>query len=220
MSRKIDKDIEQYYADRAYEYNKTYLRPERQKDIKKLHKLLKNLLSGHIVLEVACGTGYWTKTITSVSKFITAVDINNKVLQIAKSREIPSDKVIFVQDDVYSLNRIQNNFSAGFAGFWWSHVLKSKLKGFLDLFQSKLQSDALVVFVDNRRVKRSSTPIIRIDNDGNTYQIRKLEDGREYEVLKNFPTKQEILETLGSKIKNFKMELLKYFWLVSYNIQE
>jgi len=38
--------------------------------------------------------------------------------------------------------------------------------------------------------------------------------------LKNFPTKQEILETLGSKIKNFKMKLLKYFWLVSYNIQE
>ena len=45
MSRKIDKDIEQYYADRAYEYDKTYLRPERQKDIKKLHKLLKNLLN-------------------------------------------------------------------------------------------------------------------------------------------------------------------------------
>ena len=219
MSRKIDKDIEQYYADRAYEYDKTYLRPERQKDIKKLHKLLKNLLSGHIVLEVACGTGYWTKTIASVSKFITAVDINNKVLQIAKNREIPSDKVIFVQDDVYSLNKIQNNFSAGFASFWWSHVLKSKLKGFLALFQSKLQSDALVVFIDNRRVKGSSTPISRIDNDGNTYQIRKLEDGREYEILKNFPTKKEIRETIGNKVKNLKIKFLTYFWIVSYNIE-
>jgi SAM-dependent methyltransferase len=220
MSRKIDKDIEQYYANRAYEYDKTYLRPERQKDIKKLHKLLKNLLSGHIVLEVACGTGYWTKTIASVSKFITAVDINDIVLQIAKNRGIPSDKVIFVQDDVYSLNKIQNNFSAGFAGFWWSHVLKSKIKGFLALFQSKLQSDALVVFLDNRRVERSSTPISRIDRDGNTYQTRKLEDGREYEILKNFPTKEEILKTLGNKVKNLKIKFLRYFWLVSYNIQE
>jgi len=219
MSRKIDKDIEQYYSERAYEYDKTYLRPERQKDIKKLHKLLKKLLSGHIVLEVACGTGYWTKTIVPVSKFITAVDINNKVLQIAKNRKIPSDKVIFVQDDVYSLNKIQNNFSAGFAGFWWSHVLKSKLKGFLALFQSKLQSDALVVFIDNLRVKGSSTPIIRIDNDGNTYQIRKLEDGREYEILKNFPTKKEIRETIGNKVKNLKIKFLTYFWIVSYNIK-
>ena len=218
MSRKIEKDVETYYADRAYEYNKTYLRPERQKDIKRLHQLLKNLLSGHRVLEIACGTGYWTKTITSVSKLVTAVDINEEVLQIAKNRGIPSDKVIFIQDDVFSLNKIQNNFSAGFAGFWWSHILKSKLKRFLALFHSKLQPGALLIFFDNRRVEGSSTPISRIGIDGNTYQIRKLEDGREYEILKNFPTKKEILETLGNKVKNLKVKFLKYFWIVSYNI--
>ena len=218
MSRKNDKYIKQYYADRAYEYDKTYLRPERQKDIKKLHKLLKHVLKGHIVLEVACGTGYWTKTIASVSNFITAVDINDEVLQIAKSRGISSDKVIFVQDDVYSLNKIHDNFSAGFAGFWWSHVSKSKLKQFLALFHSKIQPNALVVFIDNRRVKGSSTPISRVDNHGNSYQIRKLEDGQEYEILKNFPTKQEILETLGNKVKILKIKFLKYFWIASYNI--
>ena len=218
MSRKIEKDVEIYYAARAYEYNKTYLRPERQKDIKKLHKLLKNLLSGHKVLEIACGTGYWTKTIASVSEFITAVDINEEVLQIAKNRGIPSDKVNFIQDDVFSLNKIQNNFSAGFAGFWWSHILKSKLKRFLALFHSKLQPDALLIFLDNRRVEGSSTPISRIDIDGNTYQVRKLEDGREYEILKNFPTKKEILEILGNKVKNLKIKFLEYFWIVSYNI--
>jgi demethylmenaquinone methyltransferase/2-methoxy-6-polyprenyl-1,4-benzoquinol methylase len=218
MSRKIEKDVEKYYADRAYEYNKTYLRPERQKDIKKLHKLLKNLLGGHRVLEIACGTGYWTKTIASISEFITAVDINEEVLQIAKTRRIASDKVIFIQDDVFLLNKIQNNFSAGFAGFWWSHILKSELKRFLALFHSKLQSDALLIFMDNRRVEGSSTPISRIDIDGNTYQIRRLEDGREYEILKNFPTKKEILETLGNKIKNLKIKFLEYFWIISYNI--
>jgi len=218
MARRSDKDIKQYYADRAYEYDKTYLRPERQKDIKKLHKLLKTLLRDHIVLEIACGTGYWTNTIASVSKFITAVDINDEVLQIAQNRGIPSKKAIFIQDDVYVLNKIQDKFSAGFAGFWWSHILKSELKPFIALFHSKLQLNALVVFIDNRRVKRSSTPISRIDIHGNTFQIRKLEDGREYEILKNFPTKKEIRETLGKKVKNLKIQFLKYFWLVSYNI--
>jgi len=218
MSRKIEKDVEKYYADRAYEYNKTYLRPERQKDIKKLHKLLKNLLDGHRVLEIACGTGYWTRTIASVSEFITAVDINEEVLQIARNRGISSDKVFFIQDDVYSLKKIKNNFSAGFAGFWWSHIIKSELKRFLALFHSKLQSDALLIFMDNRRVEGISTPISRVDIDGNTYQVRKLEDGREYEILKNFPTKNEILETLGNKIKNLKIIFLEYFWIISYNI--
>ena len=219
MAKRIDKDIKQYYADRAYEYDKTYLRPERQKDIKKIHKLLKTLLKDHIVLEIACGTGYWTKTIASVSKFITAVDINDEVLQIAKNRGISSNKVIFIQDDVYVLNKIQGNFSAGFAGSWWSHILKSKLKQFIALFHSKLQPNALVVFIDNRHVKASSTPISRIDIHGNSYQIRKLEDGREYEILKNFPTKQEIRETIGNKVKNLKIKFLTYFWMVSYNIE-
>jgi len=218
MARRSDKNIKQYYADRAYEYDKTYLRPERQKNIKKLHKLLKTLLRDHIVLEIACGTGYWTKTIASVSKFITAVDINDEVLQIAKNRGVPSNKVIFIQDDVYALNKIQGNFSAGFAGFWWSHILKSKLKQFIRLFHSKLQPNALVLFIDNRRVMRSSTPISRMDIHGNTYQIRKLEDGREYEILKNFPTKKEIRDILGNEIKNLKIKFLKYFWIISYNI--
>ncbi|MFW9829686.1 MAG: methyltransferase domain-containing protein [Candidatus Thorarchaeota archaeon] len=218
MTKRIENDIKQYYADRAYEYDKTYLRPERQKDIKKIQKLLNTLLKDHLVLEIACGTGYWTKSIAFVSKFITAVDINDEVLQIARNRGISSNKVTFIQDDVYVLNKIQGNFSAGFAGSWWSHILKSKLKQFINLFHSKLQSNAIIVFMDNRRVKRSSTPISRIDIHGNTYQIRKLEDGREYEILKNFPTKREIHDTLGNEVKNLKIQFLKYFWIVSYNI--
>ena len=218
MNRRIDNDIKQYYADRAYEYDNTYLRPERQKDIKKLHKMLKSLLRNHIVLEIACGTGYWTKIIASVTKFITAVDINSEVLHIAKSRGIPSNKVAFIQDDVYVLKKIHGNFSAGFAGFWWSHISKSKLKKFITLFHSKLQSNALIIFIDNRRVKRSSTPISKMDIHGNTYQIRKLEDGREYEILKNFPSKREIRDIVGNEVKNLKIQLLKYFWIVSYNI--
>ena len=219
MFRDIEKDIQQYYADRANEYDLTYERPERQTDLKTIRILLKNLLNEHHVLEIACGTGYWTKIISSVAKSITATDINNEVLKIAKNKLIKLKKVTFIQDNSYSLNKIRGNFTAGFAFSWWSHILKSKLKEFLTLFHSKLHSNALVVFLDNRRVKTSSLPISRIDNDGNTYQIRKLEDGREYEILKNFPTKQEILKTLGNKVKNLKIEFLTYFWIVWYNIQ-
>jgi len=218
MPKKIENKIQKYYADRAKEYDKTYSRPERQEDIKKIHILLKKLLKGHRVLEIACGTGFWTKTIASVAEFITAVDINNEVLQIAENRLISSKNVVFIQDDVYLLNKVQGVFSAGYAGSWWSHILKSKLKGFLDVFHSKLQPGALIVFMDNRYREESSTPISRTDSDGNTYQIRKLDDGQEYEILKNFPTKQEIMVSLGTSVKNFEMESLTYFWIIYYNI--
>ena len=218
MFRDIEKDIQQYYADRANEYDLTYERPERQTDLKTIRILLKNLLNEHHVLEIACGTGYWTKIISSVAKSITATDINNEVLKIAKNKLIKLKKVTFIQDDSYSLNKIRGNFTAGFAFSWWSHILVSKLNDFINVFHSRLQPGALVIFIDNCHIAGSSIPICRIDNDGNTYQIRKLQDGREYEILKNFPTRQTFEEILGKKVKNLKIEFLTYFWIITYNV--
>ncbi len=218
MHREIEKNIQQYYADRANEYDLTYQRPERQDDLKTISILLKNLLDGHHVLEVACGTGYWTKIIASVAKSITGTDINNEVLQIEKNKLINSKKVTFIQDDSYSLKKIQGNFTAGFAFSWWSHILISKLKDFLNMFHYRLQPGALVIFVDNSHTEGSCIPISRIDSDSNTYQIRKLQDGREYEILKNFPTRETFDEILGKSVKNLKIEFLTYFWIVTYNI--
>ncbi len=218
MKKNRDKKLIQYYADRAIEYEKTYQRPERQKDIASIHSILKKLFKGHNVLEIACGTGYWTETIASVANLVTATDINQEVLQIARNKKYTSNNVTFIQDDSLSINKIKGKFSAGFSGFWWSHILKSKLKTFLNIFHSKLQSDALVVFIDNLYTKNSSTPISRIDNEGNTYQIRTLEDGRKYEIVKNFPKKNEFAPILGDNIKNLNVKLLTYFWITSYNI--
>ncbi len=86
MKKKPNNALIQYYADRAFEYEKTYQRPERQEDIALLHSILKKLLKGHNVLEIACGTGYWTKTIASIANLVTATDINQEVLKIAKKK--------------------------------------------------------------------------------------------------------------------------------------
>ncbi|MFX1310416.1 MAG: class I SAM-dependent DNA methyltransferase [Promethearchaeota archaeon] len=218
MFRDVEKDIQQYYANRAKEYDLTYQRPERQDDLKKICSLLKKLLHGHHVLEIACGTGYWTKIIASVAKSITATDINNEVLQIARNKLINSKKVAFIHDDSYSLKKIQGKFTAGFAFSWWSHILISKLKDFLNVLHSQLQPGALVIFIDNCHTEGSSIPISHMDRDGNTYQIRKLQDGREYEILKNFPTRETFEEILRKKVKDLEIEFLTYFWIVTYNI--
>jgi SAM-dependent methyltransferase len=218
MYRDIEKEIQQYYADRAKEYDLTYERLERQNDLKTIRILLQNLLMGHDILELACGTGYWTKFISSVAKSITATDINKEVLQIARNKLINLKTVSFIQDDSYSLKKIQGNFTAGFAFSWWSHIKLSRLKDFISIFHSHLQLGALVIFIDNCHTGRSSISISRIDREGNTYQIRKLKDGREYEILKNYPTKQTFEEILGKRVKNFKIEFLTYFWIATYNI--
>ena len=53
--------IKEYYAARAGEYDRIYQKPERQVDLRKIESWLQTTLAGRAVLEIACGTGYWTQ---------------------------------------------------------------------------------------------------------------------------------------------------------------
>jgi len=76
-----------YYAQRAAEYDDVYRKPERQADLARLRELLPPLVAGRRVLEVAAGTGYWTRLLATTAAGITATDINAETLAIAAQRE-------------------------------------------------------------------------------------------------------------------------------------
>lgn len=72
-----------------------------------------------------------------------------------------------------------------------------------------------LVFIDNRYVAGSNHPITRTDEEGNTYQRRRLGDGSEWEVLKGFPTAAQVEARLagpGAAIA-VTVEELDYYWL-------
>ena len=56
-------DLLTYYAARAAEYENVYAKPERQSDLARLRETVPAYFVGRRVLEVACGTGYWTRLI-------------------------------------------------------------------------------------------------------------------------------------------------------------
>jgi demethylmenaquinone methyltransferase/2-methoxy-6-polyprenyl-1,4-benzoquinol methylase len=211
-------DLTEYYAARAREYEKIYLKPERQDDLRWLKTRLCELLADHHVLEVACGTGYWTAVIAEATAKILATDINPQVLTLAKAKQLPPEKVNFLQDDAFSLQHVHGHFTAGFAGFWWSHLRKSELKRFLTVFHAKLAAGALVIFIDNLYVEGSSTAIARQDEEGNTYQLRRLESSATYEVLKNFPEESELKSLLAEFSEHVHVERRKYYWLMWYHL--
>ena len=213
-------NLVRYYAERAHEYEKIYSIPERQQDLSQLKVRLRDLLAGQSVLEVACGTGYWTQVIAQAAKSIVATDINEQVLCIARSKQLPDDRVHFMKDDSFKLESIQRRFTAGFASFWWSHIRKSQLRNFLDVFHSKLLPDALVVFTDNIYVEGKYYPITKMDGEGNTYQERRLENGQTYEILKNFPDESEFKQLLEKKVRNLRCERLTFYWCLSYDLNE
>ena len=86
MSVEADSDLTSYYAARAQEYESIYDKPERQADLATLRALVPDYFVGRDVLEVACGTGYWTQFIARRAATMTATDINAETLAIARTK--------------------------------------------------------------------------------------------------------------------------------------
>lgn len=205
-----------YYSKRANEYERIYQKPERQADLVWLGEILRRELAGHRVLELACGTGYWTDAIAGTAASVHATDASNEVLEIARSKQLDPAKVTFAPGDAYHPLPATPPFTAGFAGFWWSHVPRLQLPAFLENFHAAVAPGSRVVFADNRFVPGSSTPLSRHDDVGNTYQLRTLADGSRHEVLKNFPTPEELREILGPFSKQLDIFTSDHFWCASY----
>jgi ubiquinone/menaquinone biosynthesis C-methylase UbiE len=209
-------DLKNYYAQRAKEYEQIYQKPERQKDISKLKGLLRQVLGERDVLEIACGTGFWTEAIAQTARMILATDVNDAVLEIAEKKPYPKENVKFLLADALTLHGIPDKFNAVFAGFWLSHLPKSQIRDFLENIQGRLSSEGVVVLVDNRFTEGSSTPLHRADENGNTYQLRQLADGSQHEILKNFFTVEDFTILLDGIAENVKFTELEYFWCLSY----
>lgn len=212
-----DDDLQAYYAARAWEYDRVYAKPERQRDLRIIERWLPQVFAGKSILEVACGTGYWTQFLAPVARAVTAVDTSPETLSIAKSR-VTASQAHFAIGDAYSLPFDPNSFDAGFAGFWISHVPRGRMGDFLRGFHRALIPGSKVVLLDNRFVQGSSTPIAERDQHGNTYQLRRLDDGSTHRVLKNFPSETELREVLADLGTGVRFHEWQYYWAMEYGV--
>ncbi len=203
-----------YYQARAYEYERIYDKPERQADLRTLRVWLAQEALGRSLLEVACGTGYWTGVAAKTATAIVATDRNTAPLEIARSKGL-GPHVRFAQADAFDLPDCGMRFDAGMAHFWWSHVSVADQQEFLGHLASRLCKGAKLLAIDNNYVAGSSTPISRRDALGNTYQVRQLQGGVDYEILKNFPTTAQLHSAFGEMCATVDVLQLQHYWAVS-----
>ncbi len=186
-------------------------------DLRRLEGLLPDLLAGRRVLELACGTGYWTQFIARKAESILAVDASPETLELAAGKPFPPERVELRVADVYDLPAELGLFDGAFAGFWWSHVPVRDQARFLKSLDRRLLPGSRVALLDNRYVEGNSTPISHRDEDGNTYQRRLLGDGSEHVVLKNFPTWRELSAAVAPFGADMQLTELEYYWVFSYD---
>lgn len=214
----MDAELVAYYRRRAREYEAIYAKPERQADLAVLRERIPSLFADRRVLEVACGTGYWTECIAPRATGVVAVDLAEEAMAIARAKAYPPERVRFETADAYALPAGLGMFGGAFAGFWWSHVPRGRIAEFLASLHARLEPGSAVALLDNRYVEGASTPIAGFDADGNTFQVRRMADGTPVRVMKNFPSEEELRRDLGPRATAIEYTALEYYWLASYRL--
>lgn len=211
-------EMHAYYAARAPYYDAVYMKPERREDIAFLSAHLPDRFRGREVLEVACGTGYWTQHIATSAKRLVATDGTAEPLAFARLRP-GTESVMFRQADAYALPPDLGMFDGAFAGLWFSHVPVEARVAFLRGLHARLTPGARVVMIDNNEVQLRDFPVVETDAAGNTFQSRQLNDGSVHRVLKNFPTQSELVTLLADVGEQIVFSDLDNFWMVEYAVR-
>lgn len=218
MQTSVEARMAAYYAARAAEYERVYQKPARQGELRALEAWLGEAFIGRRVLEIACGTGWWTLHGAAHAREWLATDLNPETLAVARAKAMPAC-VRLQTADAYALQGLAGRgFDAAFVGCWWSHVPRRRLPDWLSDLHRCLEPGARVVVVDNRYVEGDSTPLARVDADGDGYQHRRLDDGSVHEVLKNFPTFDEAREALGPCARDARWIEYPHFWVLDYRL--
>jgi demethylmenaquinone methyltransferase/2-methoxy-6-polyprenyl-1,4-benzoquinol methylase len=213
--------VADYYAARASEYDLTagYEDPVAEPLRAQAKVRCQEVFRNADVLEVACGTGYWTEVLAQVARLVLATDVCEGMLALARKRLAGFNNVRFQVADAYSLDDVRSGFNAACAVWWWSHVPKRLIPRFLTTLHSRLRPRARVLFVDQLPGAYAPNDQ-RIDASGDTTEVRQLSGGRALRVVKNFPARAEVLSALAglaadTEYREFPDECS---WCVSYRV--
>jgi len=73
-----------------------------------------------------------------------------------------------------------------FFGFWLSHVPEERFEAFWEKVRRALGPDGRAFFVDSLRSGRASAVDHALPDQGQETMLRRLADGREYQIVKRF----------------------------------
>lgn len=145
------------------------------------------------VLELACGTGWWTQWLAQQARHVTAVDAAKEMLALNRER-VNAANVLYVLADVFSW-RPDRQFDLVFFAFWISHVPHDRFAAFWQVVGDSLAPNGRVFFIDELGTERARGVETRVDGDA---VLRELEDGRQFRAVKVFYEPAELEAKLGS----------------------
>jgi len=208
-------DLLAYYALRAAEYEQVYENedPQYQSELLEIGHELESAMQNRDVLEVACGTGWWTRVAARTASSIVATDVTVPVLEIAKQKQLDPRVVQFRTGDAYDVASITGSYNAAFANFWLSHIPRRRIQEFVAQLSCGVVPGSTLFFADNNYVPGLGGDLVD-GADDDTYKRRLLNDGSEHLVLKNYYAEGDLRALLRDQ-EDVVVKSGKFFWWVS-----
>lgn len=214
MERDVDRILleqHRYYEDRAPEYDDVWYRrgvydlgPEGNarwfEETRKLEAAVDDLNVSGDVLELACGTGLFTRHLAPRARHMIAVDAAAPALDINRAR-VADPKVEYVHADLFDWAPPPGvRFDLTFFAFLVSHILPWRFEEFWDRVAGWLAPGGRVFFCDDVAGvdARRSNPGVDVEGGPDFAHRRRLSDGREYTIVKIAYDPDELRRSLAA----------------------
>lgn len=139
--------------------------------------------SGH-VLELAPGTGTWTRRLAHMADSVTAIDASPEMLELNRAN-VAGDNIRRIVADLFewSPDRI---YDGVVFGFWISHVPAERLATFLQTVAGAVRAGGPIFFVDGLKEPSSTAADHVLPKETEQIMTRNLNDGRAFGIVKCF----------------------------------
>jgi trans-aconitate methyltransferase len=202
-----------YYRARAQEYDET---TEGTEDLKGAFARARDHLQQkgpfEQVLELACGTGTWTRILLPIGRDITAIDAAPEMLAIAQQK-LGDAQVHYQHIDLFQWEPKQEYHLVFFAN-WLSHVPPQELDAFLAKVSRAVRPGGYVAIIDQYAPTPEDRQIMKEGEGGSIYAQRPLRDGKTFTIVKvfyNVMALQETFITLGFEVVVHQLSDIFFF---------
>jgi SAM-dependent methyltransferase len=178
-----------YYRAGAAEYDRPYAE---RAELRELLTVVDDLPITGDVLELACGTGQWTRLLAARAHSVTAVDAAAEVLALARART-PSPTVRFLEADLFEWQPLRR-YDTVFFAFWLSHVPPTRLPDFWNAVAAALAPGGKAIFIDDGPAAAAYEEVLA--NQPAPAALRRLDDGSQYRIVKVFHDVQTLTDDL------------------------
>jgi len=136
------------------------------------------------VLELACGTGLFTRHVAPRVAAVTAVDASPEVMAINR-RRVGLTNVRYVEADLFEFEP-DARYDCVFMSFWLSHVPHARFDAFWSMVRRALAPGGFAYVIDSAHDPTSTAANHPTPDRHAGIVTRRLDDGREFRIVKVF----------------------------------